>query len=169
MTTWWMCCSCWWHWCRNILDPWCRPLTSGTAFGIAGARTQLFECCPLTASCEIFFHSWSCWQCDLQASGIQKWRDQSADAQSAGILPQTFAPQVSTISVMIILNGQEGISLVKRHYLHIKSPRAARKWKRRLYSGNFPHGGDGGMRMWAFFFYRTMQFYNVKYLIFLHK
>lgn len=36
MTTSWMCCSCWWLWCLNILVPWSRLLTSATGFGKHG-------------------------------------------------------------------------------------------------------------------------------------
>lgn len=36
MTTSWMCCSCWWLWCLNILVPWARLLTSATGFGEHG-------------------------------------------------------------------------------------------------------------------------------------
>lgn len=36
MTTSWMCCSCWWLWCLNILVPWSRLLTSATGFGKRG-------------------------------------------------------------------------------------------------------------------------------------
>lgn len=35
-TTSWMCCSCWWLWCLNILVPWSRLLTSATGFGKRG-------------------------------------------------------------------------------------------------------------------------------------
>lgn len=36
MTTSWMCCSCWWLWCLNILVPWSRLLTSAMGFGKHG-------------------------------------------------------------------------------------------------------------------------------------
>lgn len=44
MTTSWMCCSCWWLWCLNILVPWSRLLTSAMAFGKHGCWMSLPEC-----------------------------------------------------------------------------------------------------------------------------
>lgn len=37
-------------------------------------------------------------QCDLQAFGLKKWSNKSADTQSNGLLSETFATKVSTVS-----------------------------------------------------------------------
>lgn len=52
MTTSWMCCSCWWLSCLNILVPWSRLLTSATGFG----KKWLFNKCA--SFCHFYLGYW---------------------------------------------------------------------------------------------------------------